>query len=148
MAFLRRETYPIRAFASERRGSTAVEMALLAPVYILLLMGMIAFGIYLGASHSVQQLASDAARASISGLDEAERQAIASGFILRNAGDYSFVDPERLGVRVAGSAADPTQFVVAVTYDARHLPIWTLLRGLPLPDATIERQSTIRIGGL
>jgi Flp pilus assembly protein TadG len=138
----------LRSMIEDRGGATAVEMALLAPIYILLLMGMVAFGIYLGASHSVQQLASDAARASISGLTEAERQQIANGFIARNAAGYAFVDPVKLRVLVADNETDATQFRVAVTYDARDLPIWTLLRDLPLPDTTIERRSTIRIGGL
>ena len=35
---------------------------MLAPLFILLLLGMVAYGIYFGASHSVQQIAADAAR--------------------------------------------------------------------------------------
>ncbi len=133
---------------ADRSGATAVEMALLAPIYIFLLMGMVAFGIYLGASHSVQQLASDAARASISGLDQAERQIIANGFIARNAEGYAFVDPLKLRVRVADSETDPSQFGVAVAYDARDLPSRTQLRVHPFPDTTYARRSANRIGGL
>ena len=46
------------------------------------------------------------------------------------------------------STADGSQFVVSVRYDARNLPIWDLLSGLPMPDVIIARSSTIRIGGL
>jgi Flp pilus assembly protein TadG len=137
-----------RRFTHDRLGTAAVEMAIVAPVYILLLAGMLAYGIYFGASHSVQQLASDAARVSVAGLSEAERQSLASAFIARNADGYAFVDASRLSVSVAGNASDPTQFEVSVSYDARHLPIWNLLTTLPLPDATITRRSTVRIGGV
>ena len=43
-------------------GTSAIEFALLAPLFILFLLGMVAYGIYFGASHSVQQIAADAAR--------------------------------------------------------------------------------------
>ncbi|TIM19494.1 MAG: pilus assembly protein, partial [Mesorhizobium sp.] len=46
----------------EQSGTSAIEFALLAPIFILLLLGMVAYGIYFGASHSVQQIAADAAR--------------------------------------------------------------------------------------
>lgn len=137
-----------RAFCRNKDGAAAVEMAIVAPVYILLLSGMLAYGIYFGASHSVQQLASDAARVSVAGLSEAERQKLASDFISRNADGYAFVDSSKLRVRVQGSVADPTQFEVSVSYDAKDLPIWNLLTTLPLPDTTIVRRSTVRVGGV
>ncbi len=137
-----------RRIIHDRCGTAAVEMAIVAPVYILLLAGMLAYGIYFGASHSVQQLASDAARVSVAGLSEAERQTLASAFITRNADGYAFVDASKLRVNVAGNIGDPTQFEVSVSYDARHLPIWNLLTSLPLPDTTIVRRSTVRIGGV
>lgn len=121
---------------------------MLAPLFILLLLGMVAYGIYFGASHSIQQIAADAARTALSGLDQQERQSLVDGFIHDNAGGYPFVDPTGLTVSAADSNADATQFVVSVRYDARGLPIWNLLHGLPLPDMVIARRSTIRIGGL
>lgn len=129
-------------------GTAAVEFAILAPVYFLMLMGMIAFGIYLGAAHSLQQLAADAARASVAGLDQADRTEIAGRFIERNAGGYAFIRPEKLSVSAGGSTSDSDQFVVSLSFEAADLPIWSLMRGLPLPEATIVRRSTIRIGGI
>jgi Flp pilus assembly protein TadG len=49
---------------------------MLAPLFILLLLGMVAYGIYFGASHSVQQIAADGARTAIAGLNQTERQAL------------------------------------------------------------------------
>lgn len=137
-----------RAFLFDRRGTSAVEFAMLAPLFILLLLGMVAYGIYFGASHSVQQIAADAARTAISGLDQQERQQLVNSFVQKNAGDYPFVDIAGLTVSAQDSTADGSQFVVSVRYDARNLPIWDLLSDLPMPDVIIARSSTIRIGGL
>ncbi len=138
----------VRRFGRHSSGTTAIEFAMLAPLFILLLLGMVAYGIYFGASHSIQQIAADAARTALSGLDQQERQSLVDGFIHNNAGGYPFVDPNGLTVTAQDSNADASQFVVSVRYDARSLPIWNLLRDLPLPDMVIARQSTIRIGGL
>lgn len=135
-------------FCKNRSGTAAVEFAMLSPLFILFLMGIVAYGIYFSASNSIQQLAADAARTAIAGINSAERQQLASAFISRNAGKYPFVDTARLSVSVRDDAADPNQFVVAVRYDARNLPIWNILGDLPMPNTTISRNSTIRIGGI
>lgn len=137
-----------KRFISHASGTTAIEFAMLAPLFILLLLGMVAYGIYFGASHSIQQIAADAARTALSGLDQEERQSLVDGFIRNNAAGYPFVDLSGLTVSAQDSNADATQFVVSVRYDARNLPIWSLLGDLPLPAMVIARRSTIRIGGL
>jgi len=121
---------------------------LLAPLFILFLLGMVAYGIYFGASHSVQQIAADAARTAVGGLNQTERQSLVTTFLANNAAGYPFVDATKLTVVARDSTADGSQFVVSVTYDARNLPIWNLLSGLPLPGTNIARQSTIRVGGI
>jgi len=140
--------YPVKRLASDRTAVAAIEFAILAPLYLLMLMGMVAYGIYFGASHSVQQLSADAARASIAGLTSTERRAIASSFIASNAAGYPFIDPSKLVVEIGDSPTDSSQFDVIVRYDAAHLPIWNLFRGLNMPDQTISRRATIRMGGL
>ncbi|TGP22884.1 pilus assembly protein [Mesorhizobium sp. M1D.F.Ca.ET.184.01.1.1] len=135
-------------FRADAAGTSAVEFAMLAPIFILLLLGMVAYGIYFGASHSVQQIAADAARTAIAGLNQTERQALVTDFITHDVAGYPFVDPKKLTVDAKDSAVDGSQFVVSVSYDARNLPIWNLFRTLPLPGTTIQRQSTIRVGGI
>jgi Flp pilus assembly protein TadG len=56
-----------RSFATATSGTAAVEFAILLPFYLFFLLGMLAYGIYFGAAHSVQQLAADAARTAIAG---------------------------------------------------------------------------------
>lgn len=137
-----------RGFAEARTGVAAVEFAIVAPLYLFLLVGMVAYGIYFGASHSVQQISADAARASVAGLTTDERQRLALRFIALNADGYAFIDTAKLTVSVGESAADTSQFDVVVSYDAAELPIWSLFRGLSMPNQVISRRATIRIGGI
>lgn len=137
-----------RSVAANISGSTAVEFAILAPLYLLLVLGMAAYGIYFGAAHSVQQLSADAARTAVAGLDATERRDLALRFIENNANGYIFIDPERLAVEVGDSGIDESQFDVTVSYDASKLPIWALWDTLPMPDQTIRRRATIRMGGI
>lgn len=138
----------MRRLVRNTSGASAIEFALLSPLYLLLLLGMAAYGIYLGASHSIQQIAADAAREAIAGLSAVERQAIVTDYVARHAGGYSFVDADKLAIDVSDAGPGGTQFAVAVTYDARHLPIWGLFEGLPIPEVTIARRAVIRIGGI
>lgn len=138
----------IISFLRSRKATSAVEFALVSPLLILLMMGMAGYGIYFGASHSVQQIAADAARSAVAGLTETERKAIAARYIATNASGYPFIDPARLVAETHDSTADGNQFVVTVTYDASALPIWHLMKSLSMPATTIRRQSTIRVGGI
>lgn len=129
-------------------GTSAVEFAIVAPLFIFLTLGMIAYGIYFGAAHSVQQIAADAARTAIAGLNETERRTLAQHFIDTNGDGYVFIEGDKLEVDVSDNPNDAQQFVVSVQYDATNLPIWRFLERLPLPGKTISRSSTIRIGGI
>lgn len=135
----------ITSFARSTRGTSAVEFALLSPLYFLLMAGIAAYGLYLGTSHSLQQIAADAARAAIAGLSADERQDIALRYVAANAGTYPFIEARHLTVGVGDG--DAGRFVVSLDYDARSLPIWNLFDGLPLPQVTIVRRAAIRIGG-
>jgi Flp pilus assembly protein TadG len=132
----------------EESGTSAVEFALLSPLFILLLLGMVAYGIYFGAANSIQQIAADAARTAIAGLNQSERQTLVASFVTNNASGYPFVDASKLTYQANDSTADGSQFVVSIQYDARNLPIWNLFPGLAMPGTTIKRQSTIRVGGI
>ena len=55
----------LRAFRGGEKGAVAVEFALIAPLLIALVFGIISFGYLFGVSHSVQQLAAEAARVSV-----------------------------------------------------------------------------------
>ena len=134
-------------FLRNRSGSSAVEFAIVAPVFILVLLTMIAYGIYLMAAHAVQQVAADAARTAVAGLNTTERETLAKEFINKSALDYVFLDRRRVNVSVGTDPTNNNQFTVMVEYDATDLPIWSLYT-FALPEKTIRRFSTIRIGGV
>ncbi|KJF66571.1 MULTISPECIES: TadE/TadG family type IV pilus assembly protein [Rhizobium] len=133
-------------FFRDRSGSSAVEFAIVAPIFFLVLLTMIAYGIYLMAAYSVQQIAADAARTAVAGLNTTERQQLARDFITKSDLSYAFMDKTRFTVDVATDPANANQFTVKVEYDASDLPIWSLY-SYTLPDTVIRRFSTIRIGG-
>jgi len=137
-----------KRWASSTRASSAVEFALISPLFILLLFGMVAYGIYLGASHSVQQMAADAARAAVAGLDASERQAIVSRYIDAHGSGYPLVDPAKLSIVAADDpAGDGVQLLELRVGVARERPEADE-RALPLPGRTIVKRSVVRIGGM
>ncbi|KRA47667.1 TadE/TadG family type IV pilus assembly protein [Devosia sp. Root635] len=138
----------IAACIRDRRGTSAVEFAILTPVFLLLLTGMLAYGIYFSAAHSLQQLAADAARTAIAGLDETERNVLVADFLAQNADSYALIDANRLSVSIGDKPGDPDHYRVVLSYDAGNLPIWNLALPLPLPSQQIAYSSTIRRGGI
>ena len=70
--------------AREERGAAIVEMALVLPLLLALLMGILIYGQYFMLAHSVQQAANDGARAAIVGLDAADRSAVATRAVRRS----------------------------------------------------------------
>lgn len=137
----------VSGVASADGGSTAVEFAMIFPVALIFFCGLLAYGIYFGAAHSVQQLAADAARASVGGLDDTERVSIAQAHIAASGSNYPLLRPDRISVSAQALQADPSQFEVRVAFNSEDLPIWVLTGLVPLPDKTIERVAIIKRGG-
>ncbi|MBJ3785903.1 TadE/TadG family type IV pilus assembly protein [Devosia sediminis] len=135
-------------FHAATTGTAVIEFAILTPVYLLMLTGMLAYGLYFGTAHALQQLSADAARTAIAGRDEAERDGLVSAFLDRNASRYMLIDRALLTHSVGDSTADPNQYEVRLSYDATALPIWNLYPPLPLPSTTISYGATIRRGGI
>lgn len=135
-------------FTRDARGVAAIEFAIVAPLFLAVMFTMIAWGLYLGALHSVQQIAADTARAAVAGLSATERNALASAYIgSMRPGEFALINQKKLNVLVEDDKLRPNQFTVKLTYDASDLPIWNLIT-FALPDAIIARSATIRIGGV
>lgn len=134
-------------FVLDQRGASAVEFAIVAPLFLVLVLALLAYGIYLGSVHSVEQLAADAARASIAGLSDAERIQIATAHVATNTPDYPLLDVTKVTVVAGPSTADPSQFRVSVRFDSSNLPIWVVAGLVPMPDPIIVRTTVIKRGG-
>ncbi len=125
-------------------GNTAVEFALISPLLIAFVIGIICYGGYFWISHNVQQLANDAARASIAGLTAAERESLARSALTDEVDDYDVLDASAISLRFTESG---DTFTVSVTYDASGSPYFDLASFVPMPSSTIVRTATIRMGG-
>ncbi|MBN8953495.1 MULTISPECIES: TadE/TadG family type IV pilus assembly protein [unclassified Rhizobium] len=139
--------YRVSHFYRENKGAAAVEFALIAPLFFLLLLTLVAFAIYLTAAHSLQQLTADAARTAIAGLSADERSQLVQSFVTNSTINDAFIDKTKLTVTVATDPTNANQFTVSASYDASALPIWNLYT-FAMPNPTIRRYSTIRMGGL
>jgi len=142
-----------QAFITRRRfrgcnsGASAVEFAIIAPLFLALIFGIILCGAYLAVEPGVQQLAAGAARASVVGLSDAERKNLAVGHVTANAKSYPLLSAGHLTVNAAASASDDNVAVVTVNYDASGLFIYSLPQFVPTPTSTIMRCAAAPRGG-
>lgn len=134
-------------FFSDENGASAVEFALVLPVFLLVMIGTLCYGLYFGAAHSVQQLAAEAARATVAGLSPSERAALARQSVATALPNYSLLDASKVTVLAAVNASNADLFDVRLQYDSSNLPIWSFEGLLPLPNKTIERVAIVRRGG-
>ena len=141
------QTIQTKHLFADTRATSAVEFAFIAPVFLVLLFGLIAFGSYLGIVHGIQQLTAEAARASIAGLSDAERFSLAQNNITANVGFYPMLSADRLTVQSAGTDVTTGTFKVTVQYDASNMFIFNLPHLVPMPDPVIVRTATIQRGG-
>jgi Flp pilus assembly protein TadG len=132
---------------ADQGAATAVEFAFIAPLLLVLLFGIVGYGHAFGVYHGVQQLAAEAARASVAGLDDAERERLARTFITRHAGSYAFLDPSKLTVRTTATGAPAPSFEVAIAYDYSDSVFNRLGSIVALPLPTVERRAVVQRGG-
>jgi Flp pilus assembly protein TadG len=129
-----------------RRGVAAVEFAMLLPVFLVMIFGIVIFGSYLTLVHGVQQLAAEAARSSIAGMSDSERSSIATSYVTSNVSTYPLIIANHVTVNAATSGSDPNVFVVTVSYDASSMLIYSL-PFVPAPPSPIVRSAAIPFGG-
>ncbi|SFB39151.1 Flp pilus assembly protein TadG [Rhizobium sp. NFR07] len=138
---------PFHRYTSNNSGAAAVEFALIAPLFFLTLLSLVAYGIYFSAAHSVQQLAADAARTAVAGLNETERETLVADFVNRSTMNHALIDKTRLSLQVQADPSNPNQFTVSLSYDASNLPIFNLFT-YAMPEKQIRRFATVRVGGI
>lgn len=136
-----------RKFLAARDGAIAVEFAMIAPVFLMIVFGILMYGSYLAIIHGVQQLAAEAARSSIAGLSETERSSLANAYVTGNVSAYPLIDPAQLTVNAATSPSDANVFVVTVNYDASKMFLYSLPTFVPMPSPAIARSAAIPRGG-
>ncbi len=116
---------------------------MVAPFLLLMMLAMVVYGGWFWMAHSVQSLASEGARAAIAGLDPAERETLARGFINTQVGDLG-LQAERASIQI-----DSTTGVIRVNvaYDLSDHPLMALSALVPSPPRVIRRTAVVRLGG-
>lgn len=137
-----------RILHDDDSGVAALEFAIVAPIFILILLAVLVYGMYFTVAQSVQQLAAEAARAAIGGLSDGERQSLAVARANAQVGTYPLLMSEHFQIESGADGSDPDLFRVTITYDATHLGLAPFSSLLPLPADQIVRTSIIRRGGI
>lgn len=133
-----------RRFLIADHGVAAIEFAIVTPILLVFLLGVICYGAYFWMAHDIQQLANDSARSAIAGLDADERRAIATKTFSRNVANLGGLDAAKaqLKVREAGDG-----ITVTVSYDATGSAFWQVMDLFPMPSTTIVRSASVTFGG-
>lgn len=133
-----------RQLASERRGAVLIEAAFALPVLILLLLGVLTYGGWFMAAHSLQEVANDAARASVAGLDALERRQIVENVVANSVLHTGTLDPDLVTVT---TGVDGDFYRVTLSYDLTHSQIFQNSL-VPLPGDTINRNAIVQLPGV
>jgi Flp pilus assembly protein TadG len=137
---------PKRKLCAETKAVAAVEFALVSPVILLMLLGMICFGLYFVYLHELQELSSSAARASVAGLNEAERDTLAKQYITDAVTNSTLLNAMDLSVSTSTSGMPATYYAVTLAYDLKDTPIPLLSKFVSLQLPNISRTATIQFG--
>ncbi len=136
------------ALVACRGGNAAVEFALVMPILLVLFAGITAFGIYLGAAHSLREIAAEAARASVAGVSDGERASLAQAVVQRSLAASAMFKAGSVGVSVGTSPSDAAVYTVTLTYDSSALGLKSLGKLVPLPPDIFTSTVSVRRGGL
>jgi Flp pilus assembly protein TadG len=104
-------------FRRDQSGAVAVEFVLLAPILFALLFGVVTLGYFMGISHSVNQLATGAARASVAGLDRQERSDLATTFLSEAGTRYPLLTADAVTSSVTVGEGETPSITVRVNYN-------------------------------
>ncbi|WP_019515978.1 TadE/TadG family type IV pilus assembly protein [Sphingomonas sp. Mn802worker] len=128
----------------QRRGAVLVEFALVLPILITLVMGVLCYGQYIWLAHSVQTAANDAARVIVAGITPAERLTLAQAAVANDIASMPELTRDKVAVAIDEAG---TRATVRLRVDARAVTL--LSTGMvPLPEPVIERRAVIALAPL
>lgn len=140
-AFLSRQRRNRRRLLRDERGAALVEMAMVLPVLMLLIMGIIVYGQWLACANALQQSANEGARASLSGLSQEERALTARQTVADSLSHYDSIDQRKVAI---GIQDDGTTLNVTVNYDMSDQSVMKL-PFVPIPDKVLSRSAAVRL---
>ena len=125
-----------RRYATGQDGATAVEFAILLPLLLSMLFGIIAFGQYFAIANSLQQFAAEAARYSVSEPFDTARQARAEAFLASPDARFSFLNAQNISqtVTIIEGAVPGVQVTLVYDLDGTAVHIADGYLGIGLSD--------------
>jgi Flp pilus assembly protein TadG len=107
------------SFLRDRRGTVAIEFAILLTLLLSILFGIVAFGFQFSTRIALSYAVAEAGRSAVAGLSPAERQQRAEDAVDRVLASFSpLVDPSKATVDVSseGETANGEVIKIAITY--------------------------------
>ncbi|MET0337840.1 MAG: TadE/TadG family type IV pilus assembly protein [Caulobacter sp.] len=130
---------------TDEEGSAAVEFALIAPILLLILMGIMVAGIHLAALLAVSNTAMEAARATIPGMNAAERRSLATARADTLLAAYEpFLNDD--DAQIVADPSGTNAFSVQITYDMEKFAVGRMAGMMGMPT-TITRTAVVANGG-
>ncbi len=128
-------------------GTAALEFAIVTPALLAMFLAMICFGILFMNLHEVQELASSAARASVSGLSATERSSLVQAYLTQALASSVMLNPADVTVTTVTTGTPATMYSVTVNYNLKDTVIPQLAGLISQKFNTVSRTSTIMFGG-
>ena len=126
-------------------GTSAIEFAIVAPVFFVLVFGIVVYGAYFASFSLVNHIAYEAARASVAGLTDDERASLAQARAEELIADFSgFLKSTALTVTSAPQSGGLYSVTVHYQFDDLGLGGLTLL---PLPSSDETATYAVSHGG-
>jgi Flp pilus assembly protein TadG len=127
-------------------GVAAVEFALIAPILLLLIFGIIIYSLYFTAYMGVRLAATEGARAAVMGLSPAERTTLARTRVTQVLTAYRPLIGTTSAPQIVAAPLGNGLFRVSVTYDITASPIMKYASLLPMPTAILTSEMTVSNG--
>ena len=122
-----------------------MEFALLMPLLLAIVFGIITYGLYFTVLIAVTEAAAVGARASVAGLDCTERQNLATAAVNSFFSDYGgFLTTTPPVTTTCGTGT----FQVAVSYDITNFNLGLMGGFVPVPSTNPSATVTVSTGGL
>lgn len=132
----------MRHFIEDKKGASAVEFALVAPVLMFILAAIVGYGMVFLTAISLQQLGADVTRATIGGFSVSEKRELAAEHLASARSEYVLINNNQVAVDVVYDT-DTETTVVEIAYDTTGHPV-ELFRGLiPMPPNTFTVRQSI-----
>jgi Flp pilus assembly protein TadG len=122
-------------------GAVLVEAAIVLPIVIALLLGIVTYAAWFMAAHSLQEAANDAARAALAGVDGEERQQLVDESIAKSVVNTGTLNSDFVTVT---TAQDDAYYSVSLRYEAGQSALFSHAL-IPLPADTILRTAVVQL---